>query len=408
MFHFLKIIDSAGFNKHFESLTREQKQFVILLNEWFQKKSTRIILITGAPGTGKTYSVINTLDYISCNTLKAAPTKKISQSIGGQTLHSLLRIPFGPNTTMEKLLEELEKIEEDDINKFTAICYEKTKNLHEEFYDRLDFRNVEIVVIDEVGMIPFWFLWQIIVNFEKYKRDILFVLMGDENQLQPIKCKYNIFNINFNKLPVTMLRLTENKRFDTEYNRIIKQIKQICDENNYYKLRSYLLSIFPVRSEATPDILDNCEVVLAYKNITVQKYNEYFIDKLQGNYITLPKIIRNKIVMEDPIILKPHCKIVIMTNCELSNGTFGTFIDYDADNDMIIVLVNEKNFHIRRHCGQFPIRLAYAVTVHKYQGETINGNIVIDFDGSDDLHLIYTAISRVKCRKQILGIINLN
>ncbi|GFU98723.1 uncharacterized protein TNCV_298951 [Trichonephila clavipes] len=59
----------------------------------------------------------------------------------------------------------------------------------------------------------------------------------------------------------------------------------------------------------------------------------------------------------------------------------------------------------RNFKGEFPIVVGFAGTIHKFQGDTMDDDaIAMNFNGSRDLNLVYTALSRVKCMDQIVAI----
>ncbi|GFU14340.1 uncharacterized protein TNCV_3491481 [Trichonephila clavipes] len=108
--------------------------------------------------------------------------------------------------------------------------------------------------------------------------------------------------------------------------------------------------------------------------------------------------------------VKVGCHVFIIQNgvSLASNGTPLLFEKYNAEQDCIECMDPVKNLSIqvqRNFKGEFPIVVGFAGTIHKFQGDTMDDDaIAMNFNGSRDLNLVYTALSRVKCMDQIVAI----
>ncbi|GFR21044.1 uncharacterized protein TNCT_570771 [Trichonephila clavata] len=131
----------VGFDKHVDSLTPSQQTFPFLVHEWLLNRQHAVILVAGGPGTGKTFTVTSCLDRISVPQLRMAPTARVAQRIGGQTIHSALKLGWTPGSILHTLEKKLQH-ETDE-----AECLEKSAVLLETFDCP---RMPDIVVVDKI------------------------------------------------------------------------------------------------------------------------------------------------------------------------------------------------------------------------------------------------------------------
>ena len=404
-FESIPLLDSGRFYKHIKVLTDTQKRFITLVNDWFRSPSNDIIVISGSPGSGKTFTVINTLFYLNADIIKMAYTGKVACNIDGSTIHSLLNMNWEEGSALDSIQTQIEELNVEDpdyISKCLNICKDFHTTLH-------CSQSANIIVIDEVGMIPFYLTVEIINYFNsKSDEPKLFILIGDKYQLKPVRCKYNIFNVPL--LKYKLLELDDNNRFTPNYYDIIKNLKCLMKENNFDNFLNYLKSVYPILKDVFDYQLKECRRVLVYKNESAEKFNKFYLENLPGPEYTFPKILNNIIINKDWITLKKQCDIFINRKCEVPNGTFLKFVDYNKEKDLLICKYPNSNIFVNisrnTYSGQFPVTLGFASTIHKFQGETINdSNVLMQFDESEDMNLMYTALSRVRSMNQIMGII---
>lgn len=404
-FKSIPLLDIRGFYEHVNILTKQQKKFPSLLNDWFQSPSNDIIVVSGSPGSGKTFTVNETLMYVDTDILKMAYTAKTACNIGGATIHSVLHLQWDEVSFLHKLIAEIQQLDDEDED-YQAKCLHLSQTLQEHL---VCLENPRIIVIDEIGMLSFWFVKVIVDYFFAITKDPkLFIFTGDEFQLLPVDCKYNIFNMK--PFDFKLLPLSDNKRFTPDYNIIINQLKDFMSQEDEQAFFDYLQNTFPVLENVYDYQLKECHRVLVYTNDTAKRYNNFYIENLPGPKIHFPKIINNKIYPKDVITLKKNCDVVVTRNCNVPNGTLLKFIGYNRNHDLLICQHPNKYNIVRigrnQFIGNFPISVGFATTIHKFQGQTINEpKILIELDQCRDLHLIYTAVSRVRSMNQIMGII---
>lgn len=373
------------------------------------------IFLTGKAGTGKSFVVKMFMDELReqrKNFLALAPTGVAANNIGGATIHSTFRLnPHGVLTP-------------DDIKSLDS-------------QRRQMLRKVDTILIDEVSMLRPDILDGIHHTFKKNglrgleKRQIIFI--GDLKQLPaPLDDntksvlfefydKEEFFSANiFRSLNVVTVDLDEVLRqTDPEF---IENLNIIREGNRSEYFRQF--------KSDTPR-----GIILAPHNSTVAEYNRDGLEKLEGKEYVYEARISGKAKptefnLEPEIRVKHGAKIMYLANSKnnrLVNGTLGVFVMRKGTNDegeeeevpMIEVngvehplepqeftkkeyrlgVVDGKERLVLQEIGsikQVPIRLAYALTIHKSQGLTFDEVTV-------DLTLpcftrgqLYTALSRVK------------
>ncbi|GFS34674.1 uncharacterized protein NPIL_32611 [Nephila pilipes] len=333
--------------------------------------------------------------------LRMAPTARVAQRIGGQTIHSALKLKWKPGTLLYTLEKELQH-ETDE-----AVCLKKSAELLDTF---ACFQNPDIVVVDEIGMVSFGLAYWIIQYFFRRKKPVLFVAMGDPNQLRPVKTNHNVFSVSLD-IPLTRMDLTESIRFLPEYEPIIKQLRYYVDTNNETGLFTYICGQFPVVEQIDTTILQKCTRALAYLKSTVEAYNNFYLKRLiKGPRIRLWTKSEKGDRGTTYVDVKVGCHVFIIENgvSLATNGTPLWFEKYNAQSDCIECKDPVKDTLVEVHRnsrGEFPIVVGFAGTIHKFQGDTMDDEaIAMNFNGSRDLNLVYTALSRVKSMNQIVAI----
>ncbi|GBN28162.1 hypothetical protein AVEN_222901-1 [Araneus ventricosus] len=408
-------LDEAGFDKHVEhSLTPSQRTFASLLKDWLARPRNEIILISGGPGTGKTYVVQTCLSFVrNAIQVRMAYAARIANEIEGRTIHSTMQLDWKPGSVLSGIEKDLEN--EVDVAK----CLERSAELKEVMHC---LKKPSIVIVDEIGMIPFWLLYWIIRYFFDKKKPVLFIGMGDWHQLRPVKSAYNMFGVDCldKEFETYRIELVESKRFYPMYESVIERLKGFVNTGDEEGLIDYVRETFPVVDDIDGSLLARCTMALAYRNDTVNLYNKYYIQKMISGKRTRIReynFEEEKPIMDSFIEVKPNCKILVTENgnLDVNNGTQLLFKRYDEVRDVleceslkipgkIVIIERNKSLHNIRK-AKFPITLGFAATIHKFQGFTIDDEaIVINFNSCRDLNLIYTALSRVKTMEQILAI----
>lgn len=387
----------------------KQIEFVSLLDMCFKDDTNCVICVSGSPGAGKTFTVVQTCFFINDYVLKLAPTNALASQIKGRTIHSGLQLAWGVGSCLQSVTDQIQELEYDPK------YIEKSLKLSEQITLKSDYFP-KVVIIDEVGMVPFWLIYRIIRYFFENSTSVIVVVMGDRYQLRPVSCKYNIFNVVLPDIHIRHLDLSSfNKRFDDSYRGIMDSIMSLIregeTEGNFEHVYDYIRSTFPVIDYMTETLLKKTKKILAHRNSTVALYNRQYLSLKDSAKINLPQVKDNVVYKNVKITVKPFCEIVtIEPTRELPKGTRLTFCSYDPDADILNCYHDHKipvSIKRNKNSGMFPIELAFATTVHKYQGSTIDAKVIIDFDYNEDVYFMYTALSRVRSLDQIIGILHI-
>lgn len=378
------------------------------------------IFLTGKAGTGKTTFLRAVKEYSSKRMIVAAPTGVAAINAGGVTLHSFFQLPlspFVPGTTLK-----------------SRYNFGKEK--------RRIIRSLDMLVIDEISMVRSDLLDAVDKVLRRYRDHtrpfggVQLLMIGDLQQLSPVVTKQEeellshhystpyffdskaLEQISYVTIELSHVYRQQDARFVSILNRIRTGTPH---EDDFKALNArYRPAFIPQRDEGY--------IRLTTHNRMADSYNETQLRNLPGERFTYEAKVKDDFPESnypaDKILeLKPGAQVMFIKNDQSGqhrfyNGRIGRISRIDhrsievtcpGDDSPIEVApqiwentkyaINEETKEIESKVlgtfEQYPLRLAWAITIHKSQGLTFE-RAVIDAGQSFAPGQVYVALSRCK------------
>lgn len=363
------------------------------------------VFLTGEPGSGKTFVINQYIAWLEAAGLSVAVTASTgiaATHIGGMTIHSWSGIGIRDSLTPY----DLDKIATNEK------VSRRAKKAH-------------VLVIDEVSMLDARVLDMVdavlrtVRQREEAFGGLQVVLVGDFFQLPPVTKQGDMMNYAFQARTWQEARflscyLNEQHRQEDElFLGLLKSIRQNQVEEDHYTLLSEQTSISLEDIEPTKLFTHNADVNTFNKQRLSELKGQTYSFKMtgQGAKVLVESLARNCL---SPEVLELKEEAMVMctkNNFEKGyvNGTLGRVIDFDAREGWPIVkLVDGRTLKmepvswevvedgkVRAAVEQVPLRLAWAITVHKSQGMSLDA-AEIDLSRAFVYGQGYVALSRVR------------
>lgn len=384
----------------------------------------RNLYISGPGGTGKSFLIKHIMTHFGDSTVLLAPTGIAALNIGGATIHSTFKFPL-------RILESKDH-----------------SRVHDDVYELFKKDGpVKRVIIDEISMVRADVLEAIDKHLRRARRlDIPFgglqmIVVGDFYQLPPVVVgrEKKAFFANYDSpfcfsteawsgANFKHIELTEVMRQDDE--EFVSHLQKIRRKSEGFG--SSLSFLNNLSKQNMDTILDKDPVFLCATNKTADEINADNYDSIDDEeehvfYATQSGKV-DAFPAPQELKLKVGCKVILVANTEdFKNGEIGYVAGYHEGRIHVIKESDESDVYVEPHTWeekeygvssdgklfpsvkskytQFPLKLGWAVTIHKCQGLTLNTGVIDLGRGAFASGQTYVALSRIK-NLDGLGIVN--
>jgi ATP-dependent DNA helicase PIF1 len=356
------------------------------------------LFITGSAGTGKSHVLMQIMRKAKKLTIGlTGTTGSSSHLIGGRTFHSFLGIGLGRGTAQQLAANVLAK---------NKACAKKLKQMN-------------VLIIEEVSMLDQELFEKasdylsIVRNNPKPFGGLQVVVLGDFCQLPPVCGNYCFKSMVWRSLNFTMIKLVElvRQHDDPAFQDILEKVRWgDCDEATLRILKSWIReptddSVKPTRLYPTNVNVDRIndeeyEKLTADDSVSRQTYATTYGSTTARAWAASSKI-------PEQVKLCVGAQVVVTWNINqalgIVNGSRGVVIATNASGVLIrdvkgreILIEPVTITDAMLSVTYMPLKLAYALTIHRCQGMTLDC-VIIDLGSSIfEYGQAYTALSRVK------------
>lgn len=394
----------------------------------------RNIFLTGKAGTGKTTFLNDFVKKTQKKHIVVAPTGIAAINAGGVTIHSMFGLP------LRTFLPTTERIDANIANNIS--------DLMQHFRFRKDkiklLRELEIIIIDEVSMLRADVLDMIDFALRNVRRNqqkfggVQMLFIGDLYQLPPVVRDEYILKKYYNspfffdsfalkeELPLTIELMKVYRQKDQYFLDLLNAIREGDIPNiDFEKLNERYLPDFVVK--------DDPYVYLCSHNRMADEINREKLDELPGKSYFFEANIKgdfkeNQYPNEENLELKVGAQIMFIRNDasgekKYFNGKLAEVVSIFEDEIFVKLEGEHEDFKLNKEVWEqkkyaigadkniyedilgsyehYPIRLAWAVTIHKSQGLTFD-RLIIDAGKSFASGQVYVALSRCRTLEGIV------
>lgn len=396
----------------------------------FALQTNRILFITGKAGTGKTTFLHRLKEESKKQIAVVAPTGVAAINAGGTTMHSFFQLPFSPFIPTPEGRKDL-------IAKLKMFSQKRSV-----------IRELELLVIDEISMVRADLLdaMDTVLRHVRYKDEpfggVQVIFIGDMFQLSPVAKQDDlqilsqfydgIYFFNSHVLQqISMLYIEFDTIFRQSNETFISLLNEIrnnsLSENGLQLLQSrYNPGFVPPKKETY--------ITLTTHNAKADAINSQELEKIKSETKRYKAIIRGdfperNFPVEEILELKVGAKVMFMKNDtetvrRFYNGKIGVISemhdDYvtikcpedDESIDLSPMLWENVSYTVNKETTQLeesidgtfiqlPLRLAWAITIHKSQGLTFD-KVIVDASAAFAPGQVYVALSRCRTLEGIV------
>lgn len=405
--------------------------------ENFATNTTRSIFLTGKAGTGKTTFLKKLKESCHKQLAIVAPTGVAAINAGGVTIHSFFQLPFTPfvptpegrrnligklkmSGVKRKVIQELELLIIDEISMVRADIMDEIDLVlrHFRFRHNEPFGGVQLICIGDLyqlAPVAIHEEWQVLAPY--YRTPYFF----DSQVIQHHPLLYLEFDKVFRQKDATFIRILNEVRND--------------------QLSSDSLALLQQQSDPAFDINQHQDyILLTTHNAKADRINDTEMGRLRTKEYTFTAQItgdfpEKSLPNHQVLALKVGAKVMFIANDTETprryfNGKIGTISNIDADKKIWVhcdgdkedILVKSETWENIRYTvnpttkqieekklgtyTQYPLRLAWAITIHKSQGLTFD-KVAVDIESAFTAGQVYVALSRCRSLDGIVLLSNI-
>lgn len=398
--------------------------------------TNRSIFLTGKAGTGKTTLLNHFVRNTKKNHIVVAPTGIAAINAGGVTIHSMFGLPLRTFFPTEQQVDE-------SLGNNIPGLFQHIKKTRKNKQKLL--RELEIIIIDEVSMLRADVLDMIDFTLKFVRRNpqpfggVQVLFIGDLYQLPPVVRdeqalkQYYATPFFFSaksiaNLEIITVELTKvHRQKDEAFVEILNEIRDgNLSEANYEKLNArYIENFEPAKDETY--------VYLSTHNRTADDINQKKLSALPGKSYTYKAKIDGEFYEgqypnDEVLELKVGAQVMFIRNDASGerryyNGRLAEVLNLTADTITVLIAGDDEPYTVKKETWenkrytlaedksikeevlgsflQYPIRLAWAVTIHKSQGLTFD-KLIIDAGRAFASGQVYVALSRCRTLEGIV------
>lgn len=399
----------------------------------FVNSTSKNIFLTGKAGTGKTTFLRQLSESTHKRHVILAPTGIAALNANGVTIHSQFLLPFGTFLPDRNLPDELPE----GVNFYTQSSLIRRHPLNEKRRDVL--RNLDLLIIDEVSMLRADLLDAIDARMRRVKRNygmpfggVQLLMIGDMYQLPPV-----VKDQEWNKMSqyyasphfFESVGLKQSGFVYIELDKIFRQqddhfISILNNLRNNIVTQTdidVLNSHFKEASEDTEDV-----ITITTHNYRADELNRKALDRLEEQTYYFEAEVaddfpKNLFPVAESLELKKGAQVMFVKNDsengDYFNGKLAKVVAINSEGIEVIMDDSDEPYSLKREkwenkkytvrssskeldeevvgtFSQYPVKLAWAITVHKSQGLTFE-KAIIDVGKAFAPGQVYVALSRL-------------
>jgi hypothetical protein len=406
----------------------------------FVQYTDQNIFLTGKAGTGKTTFLLNLKGKLNKRMIVVAPTGVAAINAGGVTIHSFFQLPFGPHIPSDQHSKTAAQLRQEAYNQASTNKFNRDKiNI---------IRSLDLLIIDEISMVRADVLDAIDEVLRRYRDryrpfgGVQLLMIGDLQQLPPVvrnddwallRDYYStMFFFGSQALQKTSYIPIELKHIyrqsDDAFIGLLNKVRDNkIDAETLNTLNKRYIPGFANES-------DDGYITLTSHVLQAQRINETKLEKLPIKTHHFSASISGEFPelsfpTDNELVLKTGAQVMFIKNDtshekQFYNGKIGKVVSFEddliqvqcPDEDYPISVaplewnnykysIDEETKEIKETSigtfNQYPLKLAWAITIHKSQGLTFE-KAIIDANAAFAHGQVYVALSRCKTLEGIV------